>query len=79
MPDVLSIRECSQRTKAEGIPVPEYTLRRWIKSGLIPYRSVGKKVLIYYPNLVRFLQCEDGSDNTPATNETVPGIRRVDM
>ena len=35
-------------------------------------------MLLYYPNLVRFLQCEDGGDNAPAT--VIPsGIRRVDL
>jgi excisionase family DNA binding protein len=79
MPDVLTIRECVQRAKAEGLPVKEYTLRRWIKTGSIPYRSVGKKVLIYYPNLTRHLMATDGTDHTPAHNETAAGIRRVEM
>ena len=79
MADVLTIREAVQRAKAESLPVTEYTLRRWIKTGSIPYRSVGKKVLIFYPNLVRYLQCSDGFGNVVTTNESAPGIRRVEL
>ena len=78
MADVLTIKEAVQRSKAEGIPVSEYTLRRIIKSGRVPIRRVGQKTLLFYPNLVRFLTCADGADNTPAV--AVPtSIRRVDL
>ena len=79
MPNVVTVREAVRRAKSDGLPVTEYTLRRWIKTGAIPVRNVGSKALLFYPNLVRFLQCEDGADNAPATMETVQGIRRVDM
>ena len=78
MPDVLTIREAVQRAKADGLPITEYTLRAWVRSGAIPTRKVGQKALLFYPNLVRYLQCADGSDNTPAT-VAATGIRRVDM
>lgn len=78
MNNVVTIREAVQRSKIDGMPVTEYTLRRIIKSGGIPVRQVGAKVLIYYPNLVRYLTCEDGGDNVAAT--VIPsGIRRVDL
>ena len=78
MPNVLTIREAVQRAKADGLPISEYTLRQWVRTGAIPTRKVGQKALLFYPNLVRYLQCEDGADNTPAT-VVAPGIRRVDM
>ena len=78
MPNVLTIREAVQRAKSEGLPVSEYTLRHWVRTGAIPTRKVGQKALLYYPNLVRFLQCEDGGDNAPVSVAAVPGIRRVD-
>ena len=78
MPNVVTVREAVQRAKADGLPVTEYTLRRWIKTGAIPVRSVGSKVLLFYPNLIRFLRCEDGGDNIPAATET-HGIRRVEQ
>lgn len=75
MTKVLTIREAVQQAKADGFPVSEYTLRAWVRSGAIPTRKVGQKALLYYPNLIKYLQCEDGADNTPAA--TVPGIRPV--
>ena len=53
--------------------------RKTVKTGAIPVRNVGAKALLFYPNLVRFLQCEDGADNTPAAAAVAPGIRRVDQ
>ena len=78
MPNVLTIREAVQRAKSDGLPITEYTLRAWVRSGAIPTRKVGQKALLFYPNLVKFLQCEDGADNIPAA-EVAPGIRRVDQ
>ncbi len=72
MADVITVREAVERSKADGIPVSEYTLRRWIKQGNIPHRKAGNKILVYYPNLVKYLQCEDGGD-------VIPGIVRGDM
>lgn len=59
MPDVLTIRQTVARAKAEGLPVSEYTLRAWIKSGYIPCVRAGVKQLVYYPNLVRYVTCTD--------------------
>ena len=78
MADVLTVREAVSRAKAEGLPVTEYTLRHWIKSGSVPVRTVGSKALLYYPNLVRFLSCADGADNAPAP-QIVGGIRPVEV
>ena len=79
MPNVVTVREAVQRAKSEGLRVSEYTLRRGLKTGAIPARNIGKKVLIYYPNLVKYIQCEDDCDNAPATVAAAPGIRRVDL
>ena len=77
MADVVTIREAVTRAKAEGLPITENTLRRWVKSGAVPVRKAGNKQLIYFPNLERYLRCEDGGDNSP-TAVAVGGIRRVD-
>ena len=61
MRDVLTIREATQRAKAEGMPISEYTLRLWVRSGEIPVRKIGQKALLYYPNLIRYLQCESAT------------------
>ena len=79
MPNVVTIREAVQRAKSEGLRGSEYTLRRWLKTGAIPARNIGKKVLIYYPNLVKYIQCEDGCDNAPTTVISATGIRRIDV
>ena len=79
MAEVVTIREAVLRSKADGMPVSEYTLRHWVKSGAIPVRKVGQKVLLYYPNLLRYLQCEDGNDNQPASVAATPGIRRIEI
>ena len=61
MANVVSIREAVKRTKADGIPVSECTLRQWIKMGEIPHRIAGrKKILIFYPNLVHYIKCDGG-------------------
>ena len=75
MQDILTIREAVRRAKAEGLPVSEYTLRRWVKTGEVPTRSSGNRILIYFPNLVRFLQ---GDDYVPITDGSRPCIRRID-
>lgn len=78
MPDVLTIREAVERAKAEGMPISEYTLRRWIRTGEVPVRKVGNKNLIFYPNLIRYLQCEDGGEKKTAT-VAAGGIRRLNV
>lgn len=60
MPNVVTIREAVRRAKADGLPVSEYTLRQWVRTGAVPTRKVGQKALLFYPNLVRYLQCEAG-------------------
>lgn len=79
MPNVVTVREAVRRAKSDGLPISEYTLRLWVKNGAVPVRKIGQKVLIYYPNLVRYLQCEDSKDNQPAIVATKPGLRRVEI
>ena len=77
MAEVVTIREAVARAKAEGLHISEHTLRGWVKTGAIPVRNAGKKILLFYPNLVRYLQCADGCDNSPAT-EASAGTRRIE-
>ena len=62
MPDVLTIPAALKRARTEGLPVTEYSLRAWIKSGELPVRRIGRKSLIYWPNLRSFLACDEGGD-----------------
>lgn len=73
MPDVVTIREAVQRAKSDGMPVSEYTLRQWVKTGEIPTRKAGTKILLYYPNLVSYLQSGDEARPTAVAS----GIRRI--
>lgn len=78
MGDVLSIREAVQRSKDEGVPVSEYTLRRWVKTGAIPTRQAGTKTLIYFPCAWWSSDLRRRLRQRPATLGESPGIRRVD-
>ena len=79
MADILTIREAVQRAKTDGIPISEYALRIWVRTGAIPARKVGQKVLLFYPNLVRYLQCLDDTDTKPIMMAAASGIRQVDL
>lgn len=59
MADVLTIRAAVARAKEEGLPVSEYTLRGWIKAGRVPVVYAGTRALVYYPNIVKYLQTGD--------------------
>lgn len=64
MCEVVTIRQAVARAKSEGLPLSEYTLRLWVNKGIIPARNAGNKKLLYYPNVVRYLQCKDGCDDS---------------
>lgn len=78
MSDINTVPRQVARAKADGLPISEYTIRRLIKQGIIPARYIGKKPIISYAALVRYLSCEDGCDNTPDTEAAVSGIRRIE-
>lgn len=80
LPDIGTVPQHARRAKEEGIPISAYMIRRLIKQGIIPVRYVGPKPLFSYSALLRYLSCEDGGDNQPATVAAAPGtIRRVDL
>lgn len=78
MANVITIREAVQRAKADGLPVSEYTLRQWVRSGAVPVRKAGNKVLLFYPNLVQYLTCAGGGDLSPSMVAGTSAIRRAD-
>ena len=79
MADVVTIREAVARAKSDGLPVTEYMLRNWIRTGALPVRQAGNRKLLYYPNLISFLRCEDGGDNKPASSGQMSKIRPVSL
>lgn len=78
-PDIGTIPKLAQRAKADGLPVSEYTIRRLVRQGILPARYIGPKAVASYSALVRYFNCIDGCDNTPATVGTGSGIRRVEL
>lgn len=76
MSDVCTIREATARAKNEGMHISEHAIRHWVKTGAIPSRKIGVKSLIFYPNLLRYLQCEDFNSELAPTPE-IPGIHPV--
>lgn len=72
---ILTVKETVERSQREGMAITGYTLRRALRTGAIPCRIVGKKYLIAWDNVVRWLSCADGADNTPDLYS--PGIRPV--
>ncbi|MBQ8355684.1 MAG: hypothetical protein IJY40_08705 [Oscillospiraceae bacterium] len=75
----LTTRETVDRLREDGYRISEYALRSWIRTGAIPARQIGKKSLIYYPNVLAFLQCADGQDNVPPPAVSPGGIRRIEV
>lgn len=63
MRDIVTVREAVARARGEGLPISEYTLRCWLKNGEIPARKAGNKTLLFYPNLVKYLQCADSEES----------------
>jgi len=74
MAEVATIRETVKRLKSDGLPVSEYTLRRWVRTGVIPSVSCGAKALLYYPNILSFIQ--NGNHSTMQQGKDT-AIRRV--
>ena len=44
------------RLRAEGYYVSESALRGWVRNGTLPATHCGRKALLYYPTVIRFLQ-----------------------
>lgn len=65
MAEVLTIRAAVARAKEDGLPVSEYTLRGWIKAGRVPVVYAGTRALVYYPNIVKYLQTGDPIQSPP--------------
>ena len=56
MNDIMSVRETVKRAKSDNLPISEYALRRLLLEDKIPCCRVGKKALLYYPNVVNYLK-----------------------
>lgn len=50
-----TIRQIHQRLRDEGFFVSEYTLRQWVKKGILPAVFIGSKALISFTNVLKIL------------------------
>lgn len=75
--ELASIHDTAQRCADEKIPLAECAIRRLVREGTIPATIIGNKAMVYWPNLLRFI--ENGNNVTP---EEPPhqsgGIRRIE-
>lgn len=78
-PDICTVPVLAKRAKADGLPISEYTIRRLIKTGILPARYIGPKAVVSYGSLLRYLSCADGCDNAPTEMVTGSGIRRLEV
>lgn len=76
---LVTIREAVWYSKEDRIPVTEYTLRSWVKAGIIPTRQIGKKHLLYYPTLVQYIRCGNDPIGAPVPETTTHGIRPIEI
>lgn len=53
--DINTVPKLAKRAKADGLPISEYTIRRLIKTGVIPARYIGPKPVASYSAIVRYL------------------------
>lgn len=57
-PRMRTIPQADKQLKDDGIDnISAYTIRRWVKAGLIPVVHCGNKALINYDRLIEFLSC----------------------
>lgn len=80
--EIMNIQETLACAQEQGIPLSEYTLRRALKSGVLPCRIVGRTYFISWTNVMRWLMCEDGADNVPSIISPALGknsIRRISV
>lgn len=70
-----SIHQVHQRLVADGYQISEYTLRIWVKQGILPAAFCGRKAYICYSNVLRILH---GGTNDEIIPDSETGIRRID-
>lgn len=44
------------KAAAQELDIPEYALRRWVKSGAVPAVNTGRKFLVNLDKLIDFLE-----------------------
>lgn len=72
--DLASIHKTAQRCKAEGIPLAEKALRRFVKTGELPAVQTGTKALLLWDNVREFVR---KGNNTSTETLGFGQIRRI--
>lgn len=55
-PDFTSLTGAVRRAKAEGYQLSYGSLRQYVAAGYIPHVPQGRRVFVFYPNVIKFLQ-----------------------
>lgn len=74
--EVATIRETAKRAQEANLGIGECFLRRACKEGKLKHTLSGSKTLIYWPNLLEFLQI---GEQKPVPEEEHEKIRRIDV
>lgn len=74
---VATIPKTAERCRAEGLGVSAHQLRAWCKSGKLQHIQEGRIALIYWPNLLRFLEGHGMEQVTPASVTSLGTVRRI--
>ena len=71
---VATIPKTAERCEAEGLGITEWQLRSWCRAGALPTTKAGRKSLIYWPNLLRFLESgiPEREEESPASIRKIP-------
>lgn len=75
--DLSSICDTALRCKRDGVPLTASALRRLVQQGDIPACRIGKKVLLFYPNVLAFVKAGNAAvpDGLEQSNGTGPRER----
>lgn len=76
--DLASIHATAERCKAEGVPLAECAIRRLVKTGGIPSVWTGRRALVYWPNVLRFIERGNGPE-PPQEPAEQGAVRRIGM
>ena len=75
-----TIPKTAERCKAENLGITAWNLREWCKSGALKHIRCGTKFLIYWPNLLEFLETGMPVPTAEPTNAAAPygTMRRIE-
>jgi hypothetical protein len=74
MNDLLSIHDTAERCKAEGLPLSEKAIRRFVKTGDLAAIQTGKKALVFFPNIIELVKC---GNNQLDRSKPVDNVRKI--